>query len=47
MNTGKIVPVAKPKIAPPYLATVKAFQPNKRSWVITSYKLDASKTCSR
>jgi hypothetical protein len=47
VSTGKAVAAAPRKVAPPYLATIKAFQPNKKSWVITSYTLDGGKTCSR
>ena len=47
VKTGHAVPTSTPKVAPPYLATIKAFQPNRKSWVITSYTLNASKTCTR
>lgn len=36
-----------PAVPLPYEATVKMFQPNRQQWVITSYKTDSSKTCTR
>lgn len=44
--TGKPVPTSKPKVPPPYANTIKVFQPNHKSWVITSFVTDASKTCA-
>lgn len=45
VRSGAVVPEVKAKVPPPYLATIKAFQPNRKAWVITSYTLDGSKTC--
>lgn len=43
--TGKPVASPSPKVAPPYAKTIKVFQPNRKSWIITSFTTDASKTC--
>ncbi len=43
--TGKALPTSTPKVPPPYAKTIKLFQPNKESWVVTSLTTDAAKTC--
>lgn len=45
LSSGKAVPTTKPKVAPPYAATIKMFQPNREQWVMTSFVLDGSRTC--
>lgn len=46
--TGKAAPTgAPPKVPPPYPATIKLFKPNAAGWVVTSYTLDGTKTCTR
>ncbi|WP_375504638.1 hypothetical protein [uncultured Jatrophihabitans sp.] len=46
--TGKAAPTgAPPKVPPPYPATIKLFKPNAAGWVVTSYALDGTKTCTR
>lgn len=46
--TGRAVPTAAPaKVHPPYAATIKMFRPTAAGWVVTSYVLDATKTCWR
>lgn len=32
---------------PPYEITAKLFQPNRQQWVMTSFTVDSSKTCTR
>lgn len=43
--TGKKVPTSTPEVPPPYAKTIKMFQPNRKSWVITSLTTDSTKTC--
>lgn len=45
--TGKVVPTAVSSPPPPYAATIKMFRPVGPAWVITSFTLDGSKTCTR
>lgn len=46
--TGRAaVPAAPAKVHPPYAATIKMFRPTAAGWVVTSYELDGTKTCSR
>lgn len=46
--TGQAVPTTAPSsVPPPYAATIRVFKPNTAGWVVTSYTLDGSKTCTR
>jgi hypothetical protein len=46
--TGKPVPRGpKPKVPPPYAATIKVFKVAGSKWLVTSYEVDGSKTCTR
>lgn len=44
--TGEVITKTRP-VPQPYEATVKMFQPNRQQWIITSYDVDSSKTCTR
>ncbi len=45
--TRKAVPTAVRNPPPPYAATIKVFRPVGTAWVITSFTLDGSQTCTR